>query len=90
MTDRHYLITLKHDKGETKLQTNANSKSSAINKITLAEDCPQGAVTSVKDITNEVRMRQALSAIAEAGRMSYSRRSRYMADIARNALDQTK
>lgn len=47
-------ITLKHNKGTTKLIVTGTSKKANINSILLAENCPMRAVVNIKLIKKEV------------------------------------
>lgn len=47
-------ITLKHDKGTTKLIVTGTSKKANINSILLAENCPMCAIINIKLIKKEI------------------------------------
>jgi hypothetical protein len=46
---KNYILTLKHDTGSIKIKTRAESMEAAIKAVTTAENCPEGAITKIKE-----------------------------------------
>jgi hypothetical protein len=53
MTLYTHQITLKHDKGTTKLIVTGTSEKANINSVLLAENCPMCAIINIKLIKKE-------------------------------------
>lgn len=47
---KNYIITLQHDNGTIKIQTNGSNGLEAMHKVIQAEGCPVSAVINIKPI----------------------------------------
>jgi hypothetical protein len=50
-----YRITLKHDRGIIRIRTTSSSKQAAINKVCMAEGCPESAVIKIEAVSVRTR-----------------------------------